>query len=86
MERKKTEKEENECREIEQQASKKLETALPALQKALSAVEKLNKDAVTEVKSYAKPPPIVETVLAAVMTILGLFQFEEKKNSNFLNE
>jgi dynein heavy chain len=31
----------------------------------------LKKDAITEVRSYAKPLPSVEKVLATVMTILG---------------
>lgn len=34
-------------------------------------VDKLDKNAISEVKAYNKPPKAVETVLSAVMTLFG---------------
>ena len=45
--------------------------ALPALQKAMTEVEKLDKSAISEVKAYKSPPKQVETVLAAVMILFS---------------
>lgn len=59
------------CQEIEASAQADLDKAIPALEAAQDALNSLSKDAVTEVKSYAKPPPIVATVMSAVMTLLG---------------
>ena len=36
-----------------------------------SQVEKLDKNAISEVKAYQKPPKQVETVLSAVMILFG---------------
>merc|ERR1712154_412463 len=41
------------------------------LEAAVKALEALTKDAVTEVKSYTKPPPIVVSVMSAVMVLLN---------------
>lgn len=35
------------------------------------ALESLNKTDMTEIKSYGHPPALVETVMQAVMTLLG---------------
>lgn len=35
------------------------------------ALESLNKKDMTEIKSYTRPPPMVELVLQAVMTLQG---------------
>jgi len=37
----------------------------------LQALEALNKKDITEIKSYGKPPPLVEKVLEAVMILRG---------------
>jgi hypothetical protein len=34
-------------------------------------VDKLDKNAISEVKAYNKPPKAVETVLSAAMTLFG---------------
>ena len=43
---------------------------MPALEKAMKAIDKLSKAAITEIKSYAKPPKPVEKVMSAVMVLL----------------
>ena len=43
--------------------------ALPALEKAMIEVEKLDKAAITEVKSFSTPPDAVVMVMAAVMIL-----------------
>ena len=60
-----------ECKLISEDAEADLAIALPALEKAMEEVEKLDKGAVSEVKAYTKPPPLVETVLQAVMILFG---------------
>jgi dynein heavy chain len=65
-------KEELVCKEIAADAEADLGKALPALEKAMAEVEKLDKGSISEVKAYSKPPPAVELVLAAVMTLFGL--------------
>lgn len=46
-----------------------LEQALPALNAATKALEAINKKDLGEIKSYGKPPPLVEKVLEAVMIL-----------------
>lgn len=38
---------------------------------ALQALESLNKKDMTEIKSYGRPPALVETVMQAVMILRG---------------
>jgi dynein heavy chain len=47
-----------------------LDKALPALQEAEDALKVLSKKDMSELKAYAKPPPLVELVLCGVMTAL----------------
>eukprot|EP01083_Nonionella_stella_P177342 623003_1 len=70
IEKNKTGKEETACRTLQADAQRDLDKALPALEAAVNALNSLSKDAVTEVKSYAKPPPIVISVMCAVMILL----------------
>ena len=60
-----------ECKAISDDAEADLAVAMPALEKAMKEVEKLDKSSVSEVKAYAKPPALVETVLSAVMILFG---------------
>merc|ERR1711887_449697 len=60
-----------ECKAIADDAEAELNVALPALQKAMAEVEKLDKSAISEIKAYKSPPKQVETVLAAVMILFG---------------
>lgn len=67
----KIQEEEVKCRSIAETAQLELDEALPALQEAIKALESLNKKDMTEIKSYAKPPPLVERVMEAVMILRG---------------
>ncbi|KAM4714769.1 dynein axonemal heavy chain 2 [Anableps anableps] len=63
--------EELQCKGMAENAQRELDKALPALEEALKALESLNKKDMTEIKSYGRPPVLVETVMQAVMTLLG---------------
>jgi dynein heavy chain len=62
-------KEELETKAIADDAERDLGAALPALERAMAEVDKLDKGSITEVKSFAKPPPLVQTVMSAVMIL-----------------
>jgi dynein heavy chain len=55
-----------ECDAIARDAQADLDVALPALEKAMAEVDKLDKGAISEVKAYAKPPGKVEKVMQCV--------------------
>ena len=63
--------EEAKCRAIAENAQQDLNEALPALEEAVKALESLNKKDMTEIKSYGRPPPLVEKVMEAVMILRG---------------
>ncbi|XP_026578292.1 dynein heavy chain 2, axonemal [Pseudonaja textilis] len=63
--------EEIKCKALADNAQKDLEEALPALEEAMKALESLNKKDLTEIKSYGRPPTLVETVMQAVMILRG---------------
>jgi dynein heavy chain, axonemal len=56
-----------ECKAISDDAENELSVALPALERAMEEVDRLDKNSVSEVKAYTKPPLLVETVMQAVM-------------------
>jgi len=60
-----------ECKQISDDAEADLAVAMPALEKAMEEVDKLDKGSISEVKAYSKPPALVETVLQAVMILFG---------------
>ena len=60
-----------ECKAISDDAEADLAVAMPALEKAMEEVDKLDKGSVSEVKAYKTPPALVETVLQAVMILFG---------------
>ncbi|XP_040887758.1 dynein heavy chain 2, axonemal [Toxotes jaculatrix] len=63
--------EELHCKAMAENAQRDLDEALPALEEAMKALESLNKKDMTEIKSYGRPPALVETVMQAVMTLQG---------------
>merc|ERR1719217_416460 len=65
------EKEAKETKIISDDAQRDLEKAMPALEAALDALEKLDKKSISEVKAYAKPPDMVMKTMCAVMTVMG---------------
>jgi len=60
-----------EVAEIQADAQLDLDKALPALENAVKALDSLTKSDITEVKSFAKPPEAVQTVMEAVCIMFG---------------
>jgi dynein heavy chain len=60
-----------EVQAVQADAQKDLDVAMPALKGAEDALKKLDKKDITEVRSFAKPPPAVRTVMEAVCLLLG---------------
>ncbi|XP_046574741.1 LOW QUALITY PROTEIN: dynein axonemal heavy chain 2-like [Haliotis rubra] len=63
--------EETKCQHMADLAQHDLDEALPALQEAIKALESLSKKDITEIKSYGRPPALVEKVMEAVMILRG---------------
>eukprot|EP00929_Paragymnodinium_shiwhaense_P038463 TRINITY_DN20312_c0_g2_i5.p1 TRINITY_DN20312_c0_g2~~TRINITY_DN20312_c0_g2_i5.p1 ORF type:complete len:4212 (-),score=1387.32 TRINITY_DN20312_c0_g2_i5:193-12828(-) len=68
-----------------------LDEALPEYYHAIKALDSLDKKDIQEIKSFAKPPPLVEVVLSAVCLLLGAKEnWDEAKkqmnDSNFLGK
>ncbi|KAI9224867.1 dynein heavy chain and region D6 of dynein motor-domain-containing protein [Blastocladiella britannica] len=61
--------EEEEVKAVADAARADLDQALPALEAATKALESLNKKDLNEIRSYGKPPPLVEKVMEAVMVL-----------------
>ena len=57
---------------IQADAQKDLDRALPALEKAIKALNALEKKDITEMRSYATPPEAVQKVMEAVCLLLGV--------------
>jgi dynein heavy chain len=55
---------------VQADAQADLDVALPAMNSAIKALDSLSKADITEVKSFAKPPPAVMTVMEAVCILL----------------
>eukprot|EP00435_Cladocopium_sp_Y103_P031168 s634_g7.t2 len=64
------EKEAKETKILADDATRDLEKAMPALDAAVDALEKLDKKSIAEVKAYAKPPEAVMKTMCAVMTVM----------------
>ena len=48
-----------------------LNAAMPAMNAAVGALNALSKNDITEIKSFAKPPPLVQTTMECVCLLLG---------------
>jgi dynein heavy chain len=59
------------CVSSQADAQKDLDEALPAMERAVAALNSLSKGDITEVKSFAQPPPLVQVVLEAVCILLN---------------
>jgi len=60
------------CNAIARDAEADLAEALPALEKAMGEVDKLDNSSISEVKAYTKPPDAVMMVLGGVMTLMNV--------------
>lgn len=56
---------------IADDAKADLDEALPALEAAVASLSSLNKNDITEIKSFPKPPPLVQMTMEAVCLLLG---------------
>ncbi|XP_021360073.1 dynein heavy chain 2, axonemal-like isoform X4 [Mizuhopecten yessoensis] len=63
--------EESKCQHMADLAQHDLDEALPALEESIKALESLNKKDIGEIKSYGRPPTLVEKVMEAVMILRG---------------
>lgn len=61
--------EEVEVRVVADAAQADLDLAMPALNSAMKALEAINKKDLNEIRSYAKPPALVEKVMEAIMVL-----------------
>ena len=61
-----------EVKAIADDAQADLDLALPALENSVKALNALTKGDITEIKSFAKPPPLVQTVMEAVCIMKGV--------------
>ncbi|KAI8894261.1 dynein heavy chain and region D6 of dynein motor-domain-containing protein [Globomyces pollinis-pini] len=61
--------EEAEVKLVADAAQADLDEAIPALNAATKALENINRKDLNEIKSYAKPPPLVEKTMEAVMVL-----------------
>ena len=57
---------------VQADAQRDLDRALPALDKAIKALNALEKKDITEMRSYATPPEAVQKVMEAVCILLGV--------------
>merc|ERR1711871_888086 len=60
-----------ETKVIADDAQADLDEAMPAFNNALKALDALSKDDINEIKSFAKPPEMVQVVMEAVCILLG---------------
>jgi len=70
------------CNAIAADAEADLAEALPALERAMAEVDKLDNKSIGEVKAYAAPPKAVAMVLSAVMLFFGR-KVAEKDEDNW---
>lgn len=60
-----------ETQAMKDDAQADLDEAMPAVHAAVEALGALNKHDITEIKSFVKPPTLVQKTMEAVNTLLG---------------
>ena len=60
-----------ETQAIADDAQRDLEEAMPALEAAVKALDSLDKNDISEIKMFNKPPELVQTVMEAVCILVG---------------
>ena len=60
-----------ETQAIADDAQRDLDEALPALEAAVKALDALDKNDISEIRVFSKPPELVQTVMEAVCILMG---------------
>ena len=60
-----------ETQAIADDAQRDLDEALPALEAAVKALDALDKNDISEIRVFTKPPELVQTVMEAVCILMG---------------
>ena len=60
-----------ETQAIADDAQRDLDEALPALEAAVKSLDALDKNDISEIRVFSKPPELVQTVMEAVCLLLG---------------
>ncbi|GFO07645.1 dynein heavy chain 10, axonemal [Plakobranchus ocellatus] len=68
------------------EAEEALQEALPALEAARLALDDLDKQDITEVRSFAKPPPAVQTVCECIVVLKGLREVSWKSAKGMMSD
>ncbi|GFR93516.1 dynein heavy chain 10, axonemal, partial [Elysia marginata] len=68
------------------EAEEALQEALPALEAARLALDDLDKQDITEVRSFAKPPPAVQTVCECIVVLKGLKEVSWKSAKGMMSD
>ncbi|RUS75419.1 hypothetical protein EGW08_016830, partial [Elysia chlorotica] len=68
------------------EAEEALQEALPALEAARLALDDLDKQDITEVRSFAKPPPAVQTVCECIVVLKGLKEISWKSAKGMMSD
>ena len=63
-----------------------LAQALPALEAARLALDDLDKNDVTEIRSFAKPPKLVQTVCECIVVLKGIKEVSWKSAKGMMSE
>ena len=61
-----------ETQAIADDAQRDLDEALPALEAAVKALDALDKNDISEIRVFTKPPELVQTVMEAVCILMGV--------------
>ncbi|XP_059138610.1 dynein axonemal heavy chain 10-like [Physella acuta] len=68
------------------EAEEALQEALPALEAARLALDDLDKTDITEVRSFAKPPPAVQTVCECIVVLKGVKEVSWKSAKGMMSD
>ncbi|KAK3777975.1 hypothetical protein RRG08_038771 [Elysia crispata] len=68
------------------EAEEALQEALPALEAARLALDDLDKQDITEVRSFAKPPPAVQTVCECIVVLRGIKEVSWKSAKGMMSD
>ncbi|KAH9514993.1 Dynein heavy chain 10, axonemal [Bulinus truncatus] len=68
------------------EAEEALQEALPALEAARLALDDLDKTDITEVRSFAKPPPAVQTVCECIAVLKGVKEISWKSAKGMMSD